>query len=97
MPDVVISDLSPEIIEMLEEKAKLNNHSLQSYLKMVVVNAANSSDVNREELMARHVDMIGVKTGKDGIMRRPDGSVFDYNLRPDGTPWTRLDRLGQSK
>ncbi len=97
MPDVVISDLSPEIIEMLEEKAKHHDRSLQSYLKMIVDNAANSWDINREELMARHVDMIGVKTGKDGIMRRPDGSVFDFNLRPDGTPWTPLDRLDPSK
>ncbi len=97
MPDVVVSNLSPEIIEMLERKAKRNEHTLQSYLKMVVENAAKSSDVHMEELIARLNDGIGVRCDKDGISRRPDGSVYDPKLRPDGTPWMPLDRLDQSQ
>lgn len=97
MPDLVISDLSPEIIKLAELKAKLHDRSLQSYLKMVVENAARSQDVIIEENCARLQDGIGVRCDKDGIPRRPDGTVWDPNLRPDGTPWMTLDRLEQSE
>lgn len=96
MPEVVIYNLSPKLIEMLELKAKRHDRTLQSYLKMVVENAAKSSDVVVAENCARLNDMIGVRCDKDGIERRPDGSVYDPNLRPDGTPWMTLDRLDQA-
>lgn len=56
MPDVVLNDLCLNTIELLEGKAKYHNRSLRSYLRMIVENAANQKDINRDELMSRHLD-----------------------------------------
>jgi plasmid stability protein len=67
MPQVLIRDLAPEVMERLERRAQRNGRSLQAELKLVLEEAARAEIVDGRALAAQIRERLANRPHSDSV------------------------------